>query len=101
MSNFRFYKYEIGQIFRPHFDDRFTRNSTESSKLTFMIYLSDGLTGGETIFYFDSTKIRARILPKKGMALVFDHLQLHEGAPVKSSVKYVLRSDVMYTGSDD
>jgi hypothetical protein len=30
------------------------------------------------------------------MALVFLHLQLHEGAPVVEGRKYVLRTDVMY-----
>ena len=30
------------------------------------------------------------------MALVFAHLQLHEGAPVLDGRKYVLRTDVMY-----
>lgn len=30
------------------------------------------------------------------MALVFDHLMLHEGAAVQSGRKYVLRTDIMF-----
>ena len=33
------------------------------------------------------------------MALVFRHLQVHEGAPIVEGRKYVLRTDVMYTTS--
>ena len=36
------------------------------------------------------------IVPRAGMALLFQHRVLHEGAPVRSGVKYVLRSDLMY-----
>jgi hypothetical protein len=31
-----------------------------------------------------------------GHALLFQHRLLHEGCPVRSGIKYVLRSDVMY-----
>lgn len=36
------------------------------------------------------------ITPKQGQILLFEHRQLHEGAPVISGQKYVLRTDVMY-----
>jgi hypothetical protein len=39
---------------------------------------------------------RLEIKPERGMALVFVHRQLHEGAPVVQGRKYVLRTDVMY-----
>lgn len=58
--------------------------------LTFMIYLNEGYTGGET--RFESVSVAG----KPGMALVFEHELLHEGAEVTAGVKYVLRSDVMY-----
>lgn len=61
-----------------------------------MVYLNDDFAGGTTDFYGDDELPRASIRPKRGMALVFVHAQLHEGAPVISGRKYVLRTDVMY-----
>jgi prolyl 4-hydroxylase len=55
-----------------------------------MIYLNEGYDGGETRFESLS------VVGKLGMARVFEHELLHEGAEVASGVKYVLRSDVMY-----
>jgi len=36
------------------------------------------------------------VVPRAGMALLFQHQLLHEGCVMESGVKYVLRSDVMY-----
>jgi hypothetical protein len=36
------------------------------------------------------------VRPVRGTALVFRHRLLHEGAPVLTGRKYVLRTDVMY-----
>ena len=94
-ERFRYYRYDIGQTFRPHFDGSFDRSRTEASFLTFMIYLNDGFEGGSTAFYHDG-RPRVSVTPRQGMALIFEHHQLHEGAPVESGRKYVLRSDVMY-----
>ena len=38
------------------------------------------------------------MVPRPGMALLFQHRLLHEGCAVESGVQYVLRSDVMYAG---
>lgn len=69
------------------------------SLLTFMIYLNEGYEGGETQFD-DAAKSppgeSVSVAGKVGMALVFEHELLHEGAEVTAGVKYVLRSDVMY-----
>jgi hypothetical protein len=56
-----------------------------------MIYLSDGFTGGGTEF-IDA----APVVPRRGMAVAFDHFVRHRGAPVLAGTKYVLRTDVMY-----
>lgn len=96
-ERFRFYRYDPGQKFAPHFDGHFRRSNGEQSHLTFMVYLNDDFGGGETKFYGDEQKLRASVRPKRGMALLFIHLQLHEGAPVVKGRKYVLRTDVMYT----
>jgi predicted 2-oxoglutarate/Fe(II)-dependent dioxygenase YbiX len=95
-ERFRFYRYDPGQKFSPHWDGYFRRDNGEQSQLTFMVYLNDDFTGGETKFYLDDGTPRLEVRPERGMALVFVHRQLHEGAPVVHGRKYVLRTDVMY-----
>jgi prolyl 4-hydroxylase len=91
-ERFRCYRYMPGQQFKAHYDGAFQRSASERSELTFMIYLNDGFTGGQTVFHdFD-----VDVAPRRGMALLFQHEVLHEGRVVESGVKYVLRSDVMY-----
>lgn len=87
---FRFYKYEPGQEFKKHRDQSFIRNEVESSYYTFMIYLNDDFTGGETTFN------EVTITPKKGSTLVFFHDLEHEGTKLISGSKYILRTDIMY-----
>ncbi len=92
-ERFRFYRYEEGQYFKWHKDGNYARNEDEVSFLTLLIYLNGDYTGGSTSFRWET------IQPEKGMALVFPHMMLHQGAPVESGVKYVLRTDVMYRKS--
>lgn len=89
-ERFRFYRYEAGQRFKKHIDGRYKRNDHEESRITFMIYLNDNYSGGETRFN------NVLIKPHKGMALFFIHEQKHESIPITEGVKYVLRSDIMY-----
>ena len=89
-ERFRFYRYAPGQKFAWHSDGPFQRENGEISLLTFMIYLNDGYRGGET--RFEWTEVQG----KAGMALVFEHGLIHEGAELTEGVKYVLRSDVMF-----
>ena len=94
---FRYYRYDPGQQFAPHYDGAFVRGPDEESKLTFMVYLNEGFAGGETNFYDGwSAAPRLSVRPECGKALVFVHRQLHEGAAVVRGRKYVLRTDVMY-----
>jgi predicted 2-oxoglutarate/Fe(II)-dependent dioxygenase YbiX len=101
-ERFRYYRYTTGQKFDWHFDGPFTRDTGESSKLTFMIYLNDGFLGGETVFNLKrhgvvrDTDPVLRVFPTAGTALVFRHDVLHTGAMVLDGVKYVIRTDVMY-----
>lgn len=101
-ERFRYYRYSPGQKFDWHFDGPFERNSREESRLTFMIYLNEGCTGGDTLFNLKRRGgVRAddpilRVTPAAGKALVFRHNVLHTGAMVLAGTKYVLRSDVMY-----
>lgn len=97
-SRFRFYRYEKGQTFKPHIDGKYKESDTCESKLTLLIYLSDDFTGGETTFFTKTEdELRFKIKPKLGQVLVFDHHQLHSGDPIIEGIKYVLRTDVMYT----
>lgn len=93
-ERFRFYRYDPGQRFTAHLDGHFERPSGERSQLTFMVYLNEDCEGGETIFHHVRSRLAVR--PRTGHALVFNHRRLHEGAPVVSGRKYVLRTDVMY-----
>ncbi len=89
-ERFRFYKYFPGQQFKPHRDGIYFRNEDEWSSYTFMIYLNDTFEGGETKFN------KCSIQPATGKALIFRHELLHEGCPVITGIKYVLRTDIMY-----
>lgn len=88
-DQFRVYRYENSQRFKRHIDGRVWTIDGES-RLTFMVYLNDDFSGGET--KFDDVVIT----PKEGSALLFIHEQKHEGVPVSDGLKYVLRSDVIY-----
>lgn len=92
-ERWRWYRYDKGEKFAPHLDGAFQRENGECSRLTFMVYLNDGFTGGATVFHEYEPEIVVQ--PVCGMALVFVHRQLHEGAPIVAGRKYVLRSDVM------
>lgn len=91
-ERFRCYRYDPGQRFAPHYDGAFVRDAREESLLTFMVYLNEGYAGGRTAFL----ELGLEVTPRRGMALLFQHMQLHTGCTVEAGTKYVLRSDVMY-----
>ncbi len=93
-ERFRFYRYQPGQRFARHYDGRYERDNGEQSEFSFLIYLNDDFEGGETVF---SEPERIEVRPRTGSVLVFQHHLLHEGAVVTRGVKYVLRTDVMYS----
>lgn len=88
---FRIYKYSESQRFKMHRDGSYERNERECSFFSFLIYLNVGYQGGETYFEEGIT-----IIPKLGDALLFHHPLRHEGKPIISGTKYVLRTDIMY-----
>lgn len=92
---FRYYRYTGSEAFAPHYDSS-VRIGDRVSKLTFMVYLTDVLKGGETRFYADDFKVTFTVRPERGKALVFDHSILHEGIAAEDGSKYVLRTDVLY-----
>ena len=71
-ERFRFYLYEKGQTFKPHYDASYEKNDWHSSQLSLLIYLNDAFEGGETIFYHDTGMLKpsketqlAAIQPKR------------------------------------
>ena len=95
-ERFRFYRYDRNQKFAPHHDGSYRRSQTEASKVTFMVYLNQEFTGGETKFDLRYPNADLAVKPETGMALCFLHHLRHQGAPVIEGRKYVLRTDVMY-----
>jgi predicted 2-oxoglutarate/Fe(II)-dependent dioxygenase YbiX len=95
-ERFRFYRYDVGQTFAPHYDGSFRRTNGEESQITLMVYLNDDFQGGETRFDLRYPYNEIAIVPKTGMALLFIHHLRHGGAAVTQGRKYVLRTDVMY-----
>lgn len=88
----RCYRYTPGQYFAPHFDGFFRRDDGDESQLTLMVYLNEVERGGHTVF----NDLELDVKPTRGMALLFNHRLLHEGAEVRAGIKYAVRSDVMF-----
>jgi WD40 repeat protein len=98
-ERFRFCRYTGGQQFRIHRDGSHARGQTERSFLTLQIYLDDGhrFEGGRTRFYGGRHgPLVGAVVPRSGMAIVFDNDLWHDGEPVSRGTKHVLRTDVMY-----
>jgi hypothetical protein len=98
-ERFRFYRYAPGQKFVQHRDGSFERSPSEMSWMTFIVYLNEGFDGGRTRFDLAGEPVPIEIVPATGTALVFMHDRLHEGEEVRTGVKYVLRTDIMYLRS--
>jgi hypothetical protein len=95
-ERWRYYRYDVGERFKPHYDGSVRRSEVERTFLTFMVYLNDDFLGGETKFYFLREDPYLEVRPVTGQALVFAHERLHEGAELLRGRKYVLRTDVFY-----
>lgn len=102
----RLCRYRPGQRFNLHQDGVHHRGADERTRLTFMIYLTDGeaFDGGDTVFYAqgpqggadDAPPVVARVRPRAGLLIVFDHALWHAGEAVTRGVKHILRSDLLY-----
>lgn len=106
-ERFRLCRYQPGQRFHIHQDGVHHRGPDCRSMLTFMVYLTDGddFEGGDTLFYAagpqageGQSNLVARIRPRAGSLIVFDHSIWHAGEEVTRGVKHVLRSDLLFRG---
>ncbi len=88
----RCYRYVPGEHFGPHGDQSYPGGPGERSLLTLMVYLNDDFEGGRTAFLDPEIVIE----PRRGRALLFQHMVEHEGRAVTAGTKYVLRTDVFY-----
>ncbi|KAJ3373139.1 hypothetical protein GGF31_001127 [Allomyces arbusculus] len=107
----RLYRYVKGQSFGQHYDESVV-TSKGPTAFTLLVYLSDaesdGLVGGETVFYEGKRKVVYSYTPRKGSVLLHRHgdeCLLHEAAAVQKGAKYIMRSDVVFgprpAGADD
>ncbi len=129
-ARWRFFRYGPGTIYRRHVDGSWPEGALNEeceyvtdvsdgkvrSRLTFLIYLTEGFNGGSTTFYTATPSepgvLSARgVVPQLGAALCFPHGEaeespVHEGSAVTASLnggetfKYVIRTDVLFNVSD-
>lgn len=108
----RFCRYSPGGFFRAHCDGVFQRSEEERSLFTCMLYLDAPLDGGATHFMKIDTRLTqetylqpapadsivAKVAPEPGLCLLFFQPGiLHEGEELRSGMKHILRTDVMFT----
>jgi hypothetical protein len=60
---------------------------------TVLVYFNGGFEGGETRF---REQVEQTLVPKPGLAAVFQHKLRHEGRPLRAGTKYAMRTDVIY-----
>lgn len=92
----RFSRYTPGGHFRPHIDTCYAKDASDVGLLTILVYLdAAAYQGGETVVY-GRGETPFTVVPETGMALVFHHHLPHAGNVVRSGVKHVVRSEVVY-----
>lgn len=96
-EHFRMYRYIPGQYFKPHRDGRIESGAL-ASYVTVLIYLNDADEGGTVLMPggYQDRRSWIKIAPCTGDVLLFEHAIWHEGLPVASGEKYVLRTDLYY-----
>lgn len=99
--NLRLYKYEKGMAFGKHIDESNILSNGGVTKMTVLIYLTE-CGGGATRFVGDHGVSSPEIAfsPQAGAMLIHVHgddCLVHEADPVTSGIKYVLRTDLVFT----
>lgn len=96
-ERFRFLKYNKGGYFARHADNNY-RTNKEISLITILIYLNDDYTGAYTTFYNDVTDFEGKVLkPSVGMVCLMDQDIGHSVPPLQEGIKYVVRTELMYS----
>lgn len=75
-----------------HVDEDFNGPNQSTALCSILIYLNNGYRGGETVF--NGTKPAPQVVV--GGGLLFRHDILHEGLPVLSGEKYILKTDLFF-----
>uniref|UniRef100_A0A6C0C8W6 Prolyl 4-hydroxylase alpha subunit domain-containing protein n=1 Tax=viral metagenome TaxID=1070528 RepID=A0A6C0C8W6_9ZZZZ len=90
-------KYDESQEFGLHTDTGayYDRVLAEKSNYTLLIYLNDDYDGGTTAFFDDKFNPILDIVPKKGMALLFDIDLWHQGNKVVDGTKYWIGCEII------
>ena len=95
--------------FEPHFDAT-TVVGNKKSLLTVLLYLNEGgvdFEGGETLYLeqHNSTSAcidsAAKITPKTGQVVIFEHDLFHSSSPLLWGTKYVMRTDILFADTKD
>jgi hypothetical protein len=93
----RMYRYRPGQRFEPHMDHWYQPSANRITLYTVLVYFNEDFEGGETCF---TEQLDQTVVPRPGLAAVFQHKLRHEGCLVRSGIKYAMRSDVLYEADD-
>lgn len=92
----RILRYDPGDEFKPHSDGSYCAPGGAISKITILLYLNAGYTGGYTEFMNDVGDAWIPVEPDVGRAALQDQALLHRVPPLQTGRKYVLRTEVMY-----
>ena len=87
-------KYLPGKSFRTHTDTAYSQGDQYVGMHTLLLYLNGDMTGGETIVFGQDGSCTVK--PAAGKILGFYHYTPHEGAIVKSGIKYIIRTELMF-----
>ncbi|AYV80634.1 MAG: hypothetical protein Harvfovirus3_79 [Harvfovirus sp.] len=89
--------YQPGQEFGIHTDTGLYYNKEKhlATRYTLLIYLNDNFDGGQTTFYDSALNELCSIIPKKGLALLFDIDLAHKGNKVLNNCKYWIGIEII------
>ncbi|CAF1255013.1 unnamed protein product [Didymodactylos carnosus] len=93
---FRFCRYGPGGVFGAHRDTNFSRSARERSFMTINIYLNDTDAGCTRFLNPLNKEVIFPCQPQTGKALIFLHNEYHDGDVLRSGLKYLMRTDLMY-----
>ncbi|NKB39391.1 MAG: oxidoreductase [Gammaproteobacteria bacterium] len=123
-ARFRFYRYGVGDFFKPHTDGSWPGSRVINGKLivnaypllfsqfSYLLFLNDDYTGGRTQFLVSKAQpdkpatsptdtVIVNVETPKGAALCFPHGMhplhcVHSGESILSGTKYIIRTDILF-----